>query len=89
MQRNDLLLIYPPRLFKPPFPRPSPQGTPDGRALLAGISEVRGQLQLSVSSGRESQRPCQNPHLTTACRRRLTASARASLPLPAAPDAQR
>jgi len=29
------------------------------------------------------------PGLTTACKRRLPASARTSLPLPAAPDAQR
>jgi hypothetical protein len=67
MPRNDLLLIYLPRLSPPPFPRLSPQGTPDGGALLPGILEVRGQLQLSVSNGRESQRPCQNPHLTTHC----------------------
>jgi len=29
------------------------------------------------------------PHLTKACKRRLPASARTSLPLPAAPDARR
>jgi len=37
----------------------------------------------------EGDMRCQNPRRTTACSRLLPASARASLPLPAAAEAQR
>ena len=44
---------------------------------------------MGVERAGETVSPCPPLYLTPACKRRLPASARASLPLPAAPDAQR